>query len=184
VERLQEPQVAAVHVAEQVHDGVGLGRSVLVGFQERHRAQRDIGRQRGDTGRVDQRVRAEPATGYLHLQVLHLLGRATQVDPDRPGPAGERAPLRPAVGEVHHHPVRGAVAVPGHDAGALPRVRGGQLFADHGVEQGRLASLDLACDSDPEWFVEAGEGGRQPVVRRAVGDLAPRPDQKTAYPVE
>src|SRR3712207_7924893 len=51
-------------------------------------------------------------------------------------------------------PRREAVPVPGHDPGALPRVRRSDLLADDGVDQRRLAGLHHAGDRDTQRLVE------------------------------
>ncbi len=65
--------------------------------------------------------------------------------PERDGRAGLR---------MHHDPRAVPVPVPGDDLGALPRVGGRDLLPDQGVEQRRLARLDLAGDRDAQRFVQ------------------------------
>jgi hypothetical protein len=121
-ERLQEADVGAVHVPQQVDDRVGLGAVLFVGTEERQRPHRHIGRDRGETGRVDERVLAQAAAGHLDVEPVHAIGRMAQVHADRAGLPPERPLLRGAAGEVHDDPVRRAVPVPGDDLRALARV--------------------------------------------------------------
>ena len=73
----------------------------------------------------------------------------------------------PLVGRGRH-PVEVAVAIRGDDAGALGGVGRGDLLADEGVEQRRLAGLDLAGDGHPQRSVEA--------AAQVVDSLLPRPN--------
>ena len=138
-----------MHVPQQVDHRVGLGGPLPFGLQERHRAQRHVGAQRGDAGGVDQGVLPQPGAGHLHLEVVDLLGGPAEVDLDGAGHPVERAGFGAAVAQVGGPRVGGAVGVPSDDPGALAGVGGRQLLADQGVEQRRLPGLDLAGDGHP-----------------------------------
>ena len=72
VERGQEAEVGGVQVPHQVDDRVGLGRGVL-GREERGSACGDLGRQRGDARRVDERHVLEPLRWPFDVDPLDLL---------------------------------------------------------------------------------------------------------------
>ena len=99
---------------------------------------------------------------------------AAEVDGDGAAVAGERHLAGLALRGLERRPVGDAVAVPGDDPGALARVGGGQLLAHQGVEQRRLARLDLAGDGDPQRLVEPVEHGLQAVDRVGRGRVRPR----------
>ena len=182
-ERLEEPCVAVMQVAHQVQHGVGIGRSLDAGIeQRRHRARRRALVRRPETRRIDQRHRFELGRWPADLDPLDAVDAVlAEVDRQLAVLAPERqvdAALGPQVGA---HAVPEAVPVPRHDLGALAGVRGRQPLADQGVEQRRLAGLHPTGDRDAQRLVEsardrvdrrdvAGPSGRLP------SEIGDRPD--------
>jgi hypothetical protein len=174
VERLEEVDVGGVQVAHQVEDGVGGRHLVFARCQERGRAGRHVGRQRGDARRVDECHLPERRRRPLDDETVDVRGvDAAEVDADGAAVAGERHLARLALAGLERGPVGDAVSVPGDDAGALAGVGGRQLLADQRVEQRRLAGLDLAGDGDAQGLVEPVEHGLQPVA--GIGHPGVRP---------
>jgi hypothetical protein len=149
-----------VQVPHQVQHCVGRRDLVLAGGEEGGGPGGHVGRQRGDARRVDERHLAQRRRGPLDDEARDVVGvGAAEVDGDGAPVARERHLPGLALRGLQRGPVGDAVAVPRDDAGALAGVGGGELLAHQGVEQRRLAGLDLAGDCDPQRLVEPVEHG-------------------------
>jgi hypothetical protein len=161
-ERLQELEVGGVQVAHQVDDPVSTARLVLR-QQKRRRPLRVLGRHRRDPRRVDQRGGLQAPRWPIDHEPVDVPGRgAVQVDDQPSVPPAGRERARRAQLWVQRQLWRGRVLVPGHELGALGRVRRGDHLADHRVEQRRFARFDLARDGDPKRGVDPVQFPAQP----------------------